>query len=106
MNTAAIYVRASTADQHVGSQVYDLRELAAKRGFEVVKEYRDCGVSGRRARRTGLDAFHACPSTQVEHPREILPSQVQDYSPNPDLRSPRTRNARRPASREGCLEFA
>lgn len=26
-------------------------------GFEVVKEYRDCGVSGRRARRPGLDAF-------------------------------------------------
>ncbi len=54
---AAIYVRVSTADQHVESQLYDLRELAAKRGFEVVKEYRDCGVSGRRARRPGLDAL-------------------------------------------------
>ena len=56
---AAIYVRVSTADQHVESQLYDLRELAAKRGFEVVKEYRDCGVSGRRARRPGLDALIA-----------------------------------------------
>ena len=37
--------------------VYDLPELAAKRGFEVVKEYRDCGISGRRARRPGLDSF-------------------------------------------------
>jgi DNA invertase Pin-like site-specific DNA recombinase len=54
---AAIYVRVSTADQHVESQLYDLRELAAKRGFEVVKEYQDCGVSGRRARRPGLDAL-------------------------------------------------
>ncbi|MGH9739247.1 MAG: recombinase family protein [Candidatus Acidiferrales bacterium] len=56
---AAIYVRVSTADQHVESQLYDLRELAAKRAFEVVKEYRDCGVSGRRARRPGLDALIA-----------------------------------------------
>jgi len=56
---AAIYVRVSTADQHVESQLYDLLELAAKRGFEVVKEFKDCGVSGRRARRPGLDALIA-----------------------------------------------
>lgn len=56
---AAVYVRVSTADQHVESQLYDLRELAAKRGFEVVKEYQDCGVSGRRARRPGLDTLIA-----------------------------------------------
>src|SRR3974377_1673164 len=56
---AAIYVRVSTADQHVESQLYDLRELAAKRGFEVVNEYQDCGISGRRARRPGLDALIA-----------------------------------------------
>jgi DNA invertase Pin-like site-specific DNA recombinase len=59
VKTAAIYVRVSTADQHVESQLYDLRELAVERGFEVVKEYRDCGVSGRRARRPGLDALVA-----------------------------------------------
>lgn len=56
---AAIYVRVSTTDQHVESQLYDLRELAAKRGFEVVQEYSDFGVSGRRARRPGLDALIA-----------------------------------------------
>ena len=59
MNKAAIYVRVSTADQHVESQLYDLRELAAHRGLEVVQEYRDCGVSGKRARRPGLDALIA-----------------------------------------------
>jgi DNA invertase Pin-like site-specific DNA recombinase len=59
MKKAGIYVRVSTADQHVESQLYDLREVAAKRGFEVVKEYQDCGVSGRRARRPGLDALMA-----------------------------------------------
>src|SRR5271167_1907055 len=57
MKKVGIYVRVSTADQHVESQLYDLRELAAKRGLEIVKEYQDCGVSGRRARRPGLDAL-------------------------------------------------
>ncbi len=56
---AAVYIRVSTADQHVESQLYDLRELASRRSFEVVKVYRDCGVSGRRARRPGLDALMA-----------------------------------------------
>lgn len=59
MKKAAIYVRVSTADQHVESQLYDLRDLAAKRGFEVVKEYQDCGVSGRKARRPALDSLVA-----------------------------------------------
>lgn len=59
MNRAAIYVRVSTADQHIESQLYDLRQLAAKHGFEIAKEYHDCGVSGRRARRPGLDALIA-----------------------------------------------
>jgi hypothetical protein len=59
MKTAAIYVRVSTADQHVESQLYDLRELAKQRGFHVAKEYEDRGVSGSKARRPGLDALMA-----------------------------------------------
>jgi hypothetical protein len=59
MKKAGICVRVSTADQHVESQLYDLRELASRRSFEVVKVYQDCGVSGRRARRPGLDALMA-----------------------------------------------
>jgi DNA invertase Pin-like site-specific DNA recombinase len=57
---AAIYVRVSTPDQHVESQLYDLRELAAQRGgFDVVHEYEDHGVCGKKARRPGLDALMA-----------------------------------------------
>src|ERR1039458_2618989 len=56
---AAIYVRVSTPDQHVESQLYDLRELASQRGFEVVHEYEDRGVCGKKARRPGLDALMA-----------------------------------------------
>jgi DNA invertase Pin-like site-specific DNA recombinase len=57
MKKAAIYVRVSTADQHVESQLYDLRKLAEQRGFEIVHEYEDRGVSGSKARRPGLDAL-------------------------------------------------
>jgi len=59
LSKSAIYVRVSTADQHVESQLYDLRELAVQRGLDVVQEYRDSGVSGKRARRPGLDALIA-----------------------------------------------
>ena len=59
MKKAAIYVRVSTPDQHVGSQLYDLRELAAQRGFEVVHEFEDRGVCGKKARRPGLDLLMA-----------------------------------------------
>jgi DNA invertase Pin-like site-specific DNA recombinase len=57
MKKIAIYVRVSSPDQHVESQLYDLRELAAQRGFEVVHEYEDRGVCGQKARRPGLDAM-------------------------------------------------
>jgi len=52
---AAIYGRVSTADQNAESQLYDVRQLAAQRGFEVVEEYIDVGYSGARARRPALD---------------------------------------------------
>jgi len=59
MKKAALYGRVSTADQCVESQLFDLRELAKQRGFEVVKEYSDVGISGTKARRPGLDALMA-----------------------------------------------
>jgi DNA invertase Pin-like site-specific DNA recombinase len=59
MTKAAIYCRVSTSDQRVESQLYDLRELAVQRGIEVVAEYQDCGISGSKARRPGLDSLMA-----------------------------------------------
>ena len=44
----AIYVRVSTADQHVESQLYDPRELASRRSFEVAKVYQDVESSPRK----------------------------------------------------------
>ena len=54
---AAIYARVSTPDQHLETQLYDLRKLAAQRGFEIVREYCDRGISGSKAKRPGLDAM-------------------------------------------------
>jgi DNA invertase Pin-like site-specific DNA recombinase len=52
---AVIYARVSTLDQHAETQLLDLRQLAAQRGFEIVREYTDQGISGARARRPALD---------------------------------------------------
>src|ERR1700676_204326 len=54
MKRAALYMRVSTLDQHPETQLYDLRGLAAQRGFEIVHEYVD-RISGAKARRPGLD---------------------------------------------------
>jgi DNA invertase Pin-like site-specific DNA recombinase len=54
MPRAALYMRVSTLDQHPETQLYDLRGLAAQRGFEIVHEYVD-RLSGAKARRPGLD---------------------------------------------------
>ena len=59
MKGAALYCRVSTTDQHVESQLYDLRQLAEQRGLQVVRKYADKGVSGLKARRPGLDALMA-----------------------------------------------
>jgi DNA invertase Pin-like site-specific DNA recombinase len=59
MKRVALYARVSTPDQHLETQLYDLRKLAAQRGFEVAREYCDRGVSGSKARRPGLDSMLA-----------------------------------------------
>src|SRR5690349_20726357 len=56
MKRAALYLRVSTADQHPETQLYDLRALAAQRGYEIVAEHTD-KVSGAKAKRPGLDAL-------------------------------------------------
>jgi DNA invertase Pin-like site-specific DNA recombinase len=54
----ALYCRVSTPDQHLENQLFQLRELATKRGYTIVKEYTD-KMSGAKARRPGLDALMA-----------------------------------------------
>jgi DNA invertase Pin-like site-specific DNA recombinase len=54
----AVYYRVSTADQHPETQLYDLREMAKQRGYEVVHEYVDT-ISGAKSKRPGLDQLMA-----------------------------------------------
>jgi DNA invertase Pin-like site-specific DNA recombinase len=53
---AVVYARVSTGDQHLETQLLDLRELAKQRGLEVVREYTDV-ISGAKAKRPGLDSL-------------------------------------------------
>jgi len=50
MKRVAIYARISTDDQTTEDQLRDLREVAARNGWEVVQEYVDKGISGSKGR--------------------------------------------------------
>jgi DNA invertase Pin-like site-specific DNA recombinase len=50
-----LYARVSTVDQHPETQLAELRQFAANKGFNIVGEYTDHGYSGVRARRPELD---------------------------------------------------
>jgi DNA invertase Pin-like site-specific DNA recombinase len=54
---AAIYVRVSTDKQTIENQLRELHRIAEHRGWEIVHEYRDAGISGAKGReeRPGLD---------------------------------------------------
>ena len=49
MKRAALYIRVSTLDQHPETQLYDLRQLAQQRGYEIVQEYTDKSAAPRRS---------------------------------------------------------
>lgn len=57
---AALYARVSTLNgQDVGLQLDELRQVAGQRGWVLVEEYVDEGVSGAKASRPGLDRLLA-----------------------------------------------
>ena len=58
MKRAVIYMRVSNLDQHPETQLYDLRQMATQRGYEVVQEFTD-RISGAKAKRPGLDQMMA-----------------------------------------------
>ena len=51
----ALYARVSTQDQNCEMQVRELREYAARRGWQVCAEYADNGWSGAKTSRPELD---------------------------------------------------
>lgn len=56
-NRTALYLRVSTAEQKPDLQYDELRAYAARTGLEVVQDYCDVGVSGRREGRPQLNGL-------------------------------------------------
>ena len=56
---AALYLRVSTADQKPDLQFDGLRAYAARAGLDIVQDYCDVGVSGRREGRPQLNGLMA-----------------------------------------------
>jgi DNA invertase Pin-like site-specific DNA recombinase len=56
---AALYVRVSTDAQTLENQIRELRQVAGRRGWDVVEVYSDAGISGAKGRngRPGLDSM-------------------------------------------------
>jgi DNA invertase Pin-like site-specific DNA recombinase len=50
MKRAVLYLRVSTTDQTTANQERELREVAARAGWEIVKVYKDHGISGAKGR--------------------------------------------------------
>ena len=59
MKRVAIYLRVSTSKQDTDNQRRELEAVAARSGWQVVKVYKDAGISGAKGRdqRPGLDAL-------------------------------------------------
>ena len=50
MKRAVLYLRVSTIDQTTANQERELREVAGRMGCEIVKVYKDHGISGAKGR--------------------------------------------------------
>jgi DNA invertase Pin-like site-specific DNA recombinase len=56
---AALYCRVSTDQQSVAMQLRELREYAKRRGWHIVAEYTDSGISGAKDSRPELNKLMA-----------------------------------------------
>jgi DNA invertase Pin-like site-specific DNA recombinase len=50
MKRAVLYLRVSTVDQTTANQERELREVASRMGCEIVRAYKDHGISGTKGR--------------------------------------------------------
>jgi DNA invertase Pin-like site-specific DNA recombinase len=60
MKRAVLYLRVSTLDQTTANQERELRQAAERAGWQVIKVYKDHGISGAKGRekRPAFDALH------------------------------------------------
>jgi DNA invertase Pin-like site-specific DNA recombinase len=59
LKRAVLYLRVSTVDQTTANQERELRQAAERAGWQVIKVYKDHGISGAKGRdkRAALDAL-------------------------------------------------
>ena len=59
MRRAVLYLRVSTIEQTTANQERELRQVAERMGCEIVKVYKDHGISGAKGRdkRPAFDAM-------------------------------------------------
>jgi DNA invertase Pin-like site-specific DNA recombinase len=50
MKRTVLYLRVSTIDQTTANQERELREIAARIGYDIVRVYKDHGISGAKGR--------------------------------------------------------
>jgi DNA invertase Pin-like site-specific DNA recombinase len=60
MKRAVLYLRVSTLDQTTANQERELRQVAERAGWQIVRVYKDHGISGAKSKdkRPEFDALH------------------------------------------------
>jgi DNA invertase Pin-like site-specific DNA recombinase len=60
MKRAVLYLRVSTLDQTTANQERELRQVAERAGWEIIRVYKDHGISGAKGKdkRPQFDALH------------------------------------------------
>jgi DNA invertase Pin-like site-specific DNA recombinase len=60
MKRAVVYLRVSTLDQTTANQERELRQVAERAGWQIVRVYKDHGISGAKGKdkRPEFDAIH------------------------------------------------
>ena len=66
MKRAVLYLRVSTIDQTTANQERELRQIAAHMGCEIVKVYKDHGISGAKGLRCALSGCQS-PAIRCGH---------------------------------------
>jgi DNA invertase Pin-like site-specific DNA recombinase len=71
MKRAVLYLRVSTIEQTTANQERELREVASRMGREVIKVYKDHGVSGAKGR-DKRPAFNAMCRDAGQHRFDVI----------------------------------
>ena len=60
MKRAVLYLRVSTLDQTTANQERELRQVAERAGWQIIRVYKDHGISGAKGKdkRPQFDALH------------------------------------------------